>query len=101
MSINAAVIVLYLGFFTSVCTANDRVSSNPESEGIQNYKKLFEANCLACNAGTMSDAPKVEALNLYSAERIYHALNAGIMSTSDLLSAAIAEQEGSALEEII
>ena len=85
MSIKTSVIALCLGLLTSECMANDKVGSNAENAGIQNGKKLFEANCLACHAGAMPEAPKVEALNLYSPERIYHALNSGIMSTSALM----------------
>ena len=85
MSMKTSVIVFCLGLFTSLCMANDKVKSNAEDAGIQNGKKLFEANCLACHAGAMPEAPKIEALNLYSPERIYHALNSGIMSTSALM----------------
>ena len=85
MSIKTSVIALCLGLLTSVCMANDKVGFNAENAGIQNGKKLFEANCLACHAGAMPEAPKVEALNLYSPERIYDALNSGIMSTSALM----------------
>ena len=85
MSMKTSVIVFCLGLFTSLCMANDKVKSNAEDAGIQNGKKLFEANCLACHAGAMPKAPKIEALNLYSPERIYHALNSGIMSTSALM----------------
>ena len=85
MSIKTSVIALCLGLLTSVCMANDKVGFNAENAGIQSGKKLFEANCLACHAGAMPEAPKVEALNLYSPERIYDALNSGIMSTSALM----------------
>lgn len=85
MSIKLSVIALSLGLFTSVCIADDKLDPSADDAGVKAGKKLFEANCLACHAGAMPEAPKVEALNLYSPERIYHALNSGIMSTSALM----------------
>jgi len=44
----------------------------------------FQTLCLACHAGGMPEAPRVEALELYPPERIVEALNSGAMSTIGL-----------------
>jgi polyvinyl alcohol dehydrogenase (cytochrome) len=85
MPIKISAIFLFLVLFAGAGMAGEVPNTDAENAGIQSGKKLFEANCLACHAGAMPEAPKVEALNLYSPERIYDALNSGIMSTSALM----------------
>jgi len=47
-------------------------------------EERFERLCMACHAGGMPEAPRVDALKLYPPERIVEALNGGVMSTQGL-----------------
>ncbi|MFT5574332.1 MAG: polyvinyl alcohol dehydrogenase (cytochrome) [Cryomorphaceae bacterium] len=85
MPIKISAIFVSLILFAGACVAEDVPNADAKNAEVQNGKKLFNAYCIACHTGAFPEAPKMEALKLYSPEQIYDALNSGVMSAAALM----------------
>lgn len=85
MPIKISAIFLSLILFAGTCVAEEVPNADANNAEVQNGKKLFNAYCIACHTGAFPEAPKMEALKLYSPEQVYDALNSGVMSAAALM----------------
>lgn len=75
---------IYLACLTLVAQASIASQTALDSQA-ENGKRLFDTHCLVCHTGALPEAPQLEALHIYSPERIVTALDSGVMSTQALM----------------
>jgi polyvinyl alcohol dehydrogenase (cytochrome) len=85
MPIKISAIFLSFVLFAGACMAEEVPNADLKNAEVQKGKKLFDSYCIACHTGAFPEAPQMEALKLYSPERIYDALNSGVMSAAALM----------------
>ncbi len=73
---------------SAIATSSGHVAAQGAADEKMQYRqageRLFQHQCAACHLGAVPEAPRQQALALYTPERIVEALTSGVMSTQGI-----------------